>query len=360
MSTTALATGFPGSGRIGRGGSLRLAPMSRTVSPAPARLLGLTCAAVLLVGCSSSANAVGTARTDSTRTTVSSAANTAQSDNSTDFASAKLRTVDPCGLLDRGTLNQLGKATEPASQNDIDSCRADLDDGKGDALDVEVALGGDLASSKPTGTIAGLPAKEETGNGQCTEQLTTQQDPATGIEVTVDYDGASVCMLARQLAGIITNRIRTNAPQRPASVHSLAVIDPCDTISDTDAENLTAVGVDRSVEGLFSCDWSAGDYDLSVKFSLDVNPKDETYEGTPQPVDVGVPAYAFPSSDVYPSCDVKWLVRPVHNVDSADSADNQGEVVDVQFGDVLGGSLDPCTQAEAAAKLVATKVPHAS
>jgi hypothetical protein len=346
-------TGFPGSGRTGRGGSLRLAPMSRTVSPALARLAGLTCAAVLLVGCSS-AQPASTPRTDSTRATVSSDANTGQSANLTDFASAKLRTVDPCGLLDHNTLSQLGKVAEPAVPNDLDSCQADLDDGKDESLGVEVTIGDDLASSKPTGTIAGLPVTEQSDSTECSERLITQHDPTTGIEIRVNYKGDNGCVIARQLAGIVVNRIRTNAPQRPAGVNSLAVIDPCDTIDNADAENLTAVGVDRTVEGLFTCDWQAGDYDLSVKFSLDGNPKDETYDGTPQPVDVGVPAYAFPSNDVYPSCDVKWLVRLV------DKSDNDGEVVDVQFGDVLGGSLDPCTQAEAAAKLVATKVPRAS
>lgn len=346
--------GFPGSGRTGRGGSLRLAPMSRTVFPELARLAGLTCAAVLLVGCSA-AQPASTPRTDSTRATVSSDANSGQSANLTDFASAKLRTVDPCGLLDSNTLNEFGKATEPAAQSDIDSCQADLEDGKGNDLGVEVAIGGDHeASNKPTGTIAGLPADEESDSTECAEWLTTQRDPATGIEIRVNYKGDAACVIARQLAGIIVNRIRTSPPQRPPGTNSLAVIDPCDTIDNADAENLTAVGVDRTVEGLFSCDWQAGDYDLSVKFTLDGNPKDDTYDGTPQPVDVGVPAYAFPSNDVYPSCDVKWEVRAI------DKTGDQGEDVDVQFGDVLGGSLDPCTQAEAAAKLVATKVPRSS
>ena len=330
--------------------------MSRSASAAVAaraRLFGLTCAAALLVGCTASANAAGTARTDSSRTTVSSDA-TGQSANSTDFASAKLRTVDPCGLLDRDTLSQLGKVSEPAAQSDIDSCQADLADGSGTDLGVEVSIGDDLASSKPTGTIAGLPAQEDATSTQCAERLVTQHDPATGIQTRVTYRGANACAVARQLAGLVVDRIRTNAPQRPSGVSSVAVIDPCDTIDNASVENLTAVGVDKSVEGLFKCDWSAGPYDLSVEFSLDGNPKDQTYAGTPRPVDVGVPAYAFPSTDVYPSCDVKWLVRPVGG------RDDQGEVVDVQFGDILGGTLDPCTQAEAAAKIVATKVPHAS
>jgi hypothetical protein len=328
--------------------------MSRSVVSARARLLGLTCAAVALVGCTS-ANAVGTPRTHSTRTTVSSDANGATSSNNTDFASAKLRTIDPCGLLDNTTLSQLGKSTEPAAQSDIDSCQANLEDGKGKDIDVEVAIGSDhLASNKPTGTIAGLPAKEETDSTECEEWLTTQRDPTTGIEVRVVYNASGGCVIARQLAGLVASRIRTNAPQRAAGVNSLAVIDPCDTIDDAQAENLTAVGPDRTAEGLFSCDWSAGDYDLSVQFTLDGNPKDDTYETTPQPVDVGVPAYAFATNDVYPSCDVKWVARTLGH------GGDQNEVVDVQFGDVLGGSLDPCTQAEAAAKIVATKVPHAS
>lgn len=318
-----------------------------------ARLFGLICAAALLAGCAT-AHSTDTRRTDSTRATVASDAGPGQGANSTSFASAKLRTVDPCGLLDRNTLSQLGTSAEPATQNDIDSCRADLSDGNGKDLGIEVAIGGDLASSTPSGTIAGLPVKEEASDTDCSERLITQHDPTTGIEVRVNYIGDSACLIARQTAGLVVNRIRTNAPQRPDSVSSLAVIDPCDTIDNATAENLTAVGPERSVEGLFKCDWQAGDYDLSVEFTLDGNPKNDTVSGTPQPVDVGVPAYAFSSNDVYPSCDVKWQVR------SLGPGSEQGEVVDVQFGDVLGGSLDPCTQAEAAAKVVATKVPHAS
>ncbi|HEY4457079.1 MAG TPA: hypothetical protein VGN81_22405, partial [Pseudonocardiaceae bacterium] len=163
--------------------------MSRTVSFPRARLFGLTCVAVALVGCST-AQPANSPRTDSTRATVSSDANTGQSANSTDFASAKLRTVDPCGLLDRNTLNQLGKVSEAAAQNDIDSCQADLDDGKGNDLAVEVDLGGvHEASNAPTGTIAGLPAKEESDSTECMEWLTTQRDPTTGIEIRVNYKG---------------------------------------------------------------------------------------------------------------------------------------------------------------------------
>jgi hypothetical protein len=327
--------------------------MSSSVTPAPARLFGLVCCAVLLVGCST-ANVADTPRTDSTRTTVPAAASTA-SKVDTAFASAALRAVDPCGLLDQQTLSQLGTSAQPAAQNDIDTCSADLVDGKGNDLGVSVGIGGDLASGTSTGTIGGLPVREQSDGTECAERLITRQRPTTGIEVRVNNNSEGNCVFARQLAGLVVNRIRTNAPHRPGGVNSLVLIDPCDTIDDASVENLTAVGTEKSVEGLFKCDWLGGDYDLSVEFILDGNPKDDTVDGTPQPVDVGVPAYAFSSNDVYSSCDVKWQVRTLGK-----SGDGEGEVVDVQFGDVLGGGLDPCTQAEAAAKLVATKVPHAS
>ncbi|HEX4221048.1 MAG TPA: hypothetical protein VHZ97_01660 [Pseudonocardiaceae bacterium] len=330
--------------------------MSSPVASARARLFGLLCAAALLAGCTTASTA-GTPRTHSARTTVpASASTTAKVD--TAFSASALRTVDPCGLLDQKTLSQLGKPSARVNQNQIDACSADLDDGSGKSLNVEVVIGDDLASSTPTGTIAGLPVKEESDSTECAENLITQHNPTTGIEVRAVYTGTASCVYARQLAGLVVNRIRTNAPHRPSGVNSLVLIDPCDTIAESDVENLTAVGPDKSVEGLFKCDWLAGGYDLSVQFTLDGNPKDETFEGTPQPVDVGVPAYAFPSNDVFPSCDVKWQVRTVTPAGSGD--DEQGEVVDVQFGNVLGGTADPCTQAEVAAKLVATKVPHGS
>ena len=226
--------------------------MSSSVLPPRARLLGLVCAAVLLAGCST-ANAVGTARTDSTRTTVPAAASTASTVD-TAFVSAALRAIDPCGLLDQPTLSQLGTSTQPAAQNEIDTCSADLADSKGEDIGVAVSIGGDLANTTPTGTIGGLPVQEQADSTECAEELVTQQRPTTGIEVRVNYNGASNCVFARQLAGLVVNRIRTNAPHRPTGVNSLVLVDPCDTIDDATAENLTAVGVEKSVEGLFKCD----------------------------------------------------------------------------------------------------------
>ncbi|HEY4021244.1 MAG TPA: hypothetical protein VGM75_21330 [Pseudonocardiaceae bacterium] len=324
--------------------------MSSPAVSSRARLFGLICCAAVLAGCTTGQPA-DTARTDSTRTTIPSGAIGGQTVD-TAFASAALRAIDPCGLLDQNTLRQLGTSSQPATQNEIDSCSADLDDGKGKSLGIEVIIGGDLASTTASGTIAGLPVKEEATDTDCGERLITQHNPTTGIEIRVNYNGAAACVIARQLAGLVVNHIRTKAPQRPNGVSSVVLINPCDTIDDATAQNLTAVGPGKTVEGLFKCDWQAGDYDLSVEYTLGGNPKDDTFNGTPQPVDVGVPAYAFSSKDVYPSCDVKWLVRSVGS--------GQGEVVDVQFGDVLGGTLDPCTQAQAAAKVVAAKVPHAS
>ncbi len=325
---------------------------------ARARLFGLLCCAVLLVGCST-ANAVGTARTDSTRTTVPVDANTQKVDTN-GFGSATLRTVDPCGLLDTNTMSQFGTLSPRSGLSQINSCDLDISDIKGHDLNVRVTIGDDLADNRPTGTIAGLPVAEHTSTSVCFERLITQQHPTSGIEVEVDYDtSADSCLVARQVAGLVVDRIRKNPPKRAGGADSLPSVAPCDTIDDATAASLTQGQPDKNAQGFYKCDWQSEDYDLSVEFKVDTNPKDDTFDGTPQPVDVGVPAYAFSSTDVYPSCDVKWQVRPLGGDGTDQGRDDQGEVVDVQFGNVLGGNADPCTQAEAAAKLVAAKVPHA-
>lgn len=330
--------------------------MSSSVHSARARLFGLICAVAVLAGCST-ANAVGGKRTDSTRTTVSSDAGTTASADNANFAEAKLRTVDPCGVLDQDTIAQFGKSQQShGTEDQLDSCDIDLDDGHGQDLNLRVTIGDDLSGNTPSGTIAGLPAAEHRTTSVCFERLITQQHPATGIEIEVDYDNTDdSCLIARQLAGLVVNRIRTNPPARPDGAHSLASVDPCGTIDDPTAANLTQGQPDRSVLGFYKCDWQSDSYDLSVEFSIDTNPKNDTVDGTPKPVDVGVPAYEFASNDVYPSCDVKWEAAPLANDNEQADA---GEIVDVQFGNVLGGSVDACAQAEAAAKIVATKVPH--
>lgn len=322
-----------------------------------ARLFGLLCCAVALVGCSA-ANAVGTTRTDSTRATVSSSDGIAQQVSTSGFGAAALRAVDPCGLLDAKTMSQFGTVSQGSGLSQIDSCELDINDIKGHDLNVRVTIGDDLSDNKPTGTIAGLPVAEHTSTSVCFERLITQQHPTTGIEVEVNYgNSADSCVVARQVAGLVVGRIRNNAPQR-AGAGSLALVNPCDTIDDASAASITQGQPDKTAEGFYKCDWQSQDYDLSVEFKVDTNPKDDTFDGTPQQVDVGVPAYAFSSTDVFPSCDVKWEVRPL--AAGGGNPDNQGEVVDVQFGNVLGGNVDPCAQAETAAKLVAAKVPHAS
>jgi hypothetical protein len=328
--------------------------MSSSVLLPRARLLGLLCCAVALVGCSA-ANAVGTARTDSTRTTVPAEAN-AQQVNTSGFGAAALRAVDPCGLLDARTMSQFGTVGQSSGLSQLDSCQLDITDIKGHDLNVRLIIGDDLSDNRPSGTIAGLPVAEHTSTSVCFERLITQQHPTTGIEVEVNYDNsADSCVVARQVAGLVVGRIRNKAPQRAAGAGSLALVNPCDTIDDTSAASITQGQPDKSAQGFYKCDWQSDNYDLSVEFKVDTNPKNDTFDGTPQQVDVGVPAYAFSSTDVFPSCDVKWEVRPI-----GAQTDNQGEVVDVQFGNVLGGNVDPCAQAETAAKLVAAKVPRAS
>jgi hypothetical protein len=317
-------------------------------------VLVLLGALAVLAGCSTSA--ASTAKTDSARTTVAADANSAAQTSSAadvNLSAAKLRLIDPCGLLDAATMAQFG-SPQPSTSAGIDACNDDVSDGRGNDLNVTVTVGSDLSDYNPTGTIAGLPAAEDSDSTACFDRLVTQRDPVIGIEIQADYDKNPSCPVARELAQLVVAHIRSSPPQRADGAGSLATVDPCDTIDDATAAAVDGGTPGKRAEGLYRCEWQndGTGFDLTVEFSLDQDPKDDATNGPPQPVDIGVPAYQSSSDDVYPTCDVKWMITSV--------GDGFGEVVDVEFGDVENGAVDACAQAVTAAKAVATKVPKAS
>ncbi len=299
---------------------------------------------------------MGTARTTSARDTVAADANvgaTVPASANANLTAATLRQVDPCGLLDGATMSQFGSSVQDSSAG-LDSCNGDVNDGRGNDLDLTVTIGSDLSQYSPTGMIAGLPAAEDTADSACFDRLVTQHNPTIGIEIQADYDHNPSCPPARELAQLVVAHIRTDPPRRTSAAAALAAVDPCATIDDQTAASVVAGTPVEQSEGLYRCEWHNDDtgYDLTVAYTLDQDPQRDTSDGTPQPVDIGVPAFRFSADDVYPTCDVKWMTDSV--------GDGLGYVVDVQFGNVEDGSVDPCAQAVIAAKVVATKVPKAS
>lgn len=270
------------------------------------------------------------------------------------FAADKLRLVDPCGLLDTNTLSGLGTPGDNVPSG-IDECDNDMKDSSGADLQVMVTIGEALDVQRVSGQLAGMPVAEDKASSECTDKIVTQTNPTIGIAVEASIKGDS-CTPARKLAQAVIERIRSNPPQRANTNGSLAVIDPCGTVDDPTAATAIGGQPQKSYQSLFKCDWQGTtSYDLTVTFSVGEDPKDDTTLGTPQPVDLGngVSAYQLLTTDVYPSCEIKWITRQT-------GSDGSGEFVDVEFDNVEKQQVDVCSKALAVAKVVATKVPKPS
>jgi hypothetical protein len=271
------------------------------------------------------------------------------------FTTARLRAVDPCGLLDNDTLGAFGTPADP-DPSGIDECGDFMHDSAGDDFDVDVTVGEQLDDvDSATSKADGLPvAEDKASDGEaCFEKIVTQTSPTLGIELQIDYDGHDPCAPARKLATAIVEHIRTDPPLRTNSAGSLAAVDPCTTLDTATASAVLGAKPELDPDGLFGCDWRTDGFDLTVEFSVDSDPKSDTSSGTPKPVNIGVAAYEFPSTDVFPSCEVKWTTKA--DVDS----DGDGEVVDVEYDNIDDAAkVDTCAKAVVAAKAVLGKVPR--
>jgi hypothetical protein len=313
------------------------------------------CALVLAAGCAAKPNLT---KVTFSRTTVSasgaSVSGGSSSAGATDvvFSLATLSKTDPCGLLDNSTLAALGTPASPQPDG-LDACDDYMKDTSGGQLDITVTLGAGI--SDPANTVLfGVPVAEKPladGSG-CFERIITQHNPTMGIEVQVD--GKDPCTPGRKLAQAVVGRMRTNPPTRSDYVNSLAGYDPCKTVDDNTAAGTVGANPSKSRDSLYKCDWQGGDTSLTVSFTLDQDPKTDDALGTPQPVALanGVTAYQLLTTDVFPSCEVKWIVKP------GGSSSNQ--IADVEFDNINKINVDPCVKAVAVAKVVQSNLPSLS
>ena len=316
-------------------------------------LLAALCALACVTGCTAQGG-IGLAKVTFQRTTIPAASGDGGApvadSGGTAFAAANLRTVDPCALLDADTLAPLGDPADPTPIG-FGECDADMSDSGGNDLDVTITLGDELSSRGATTTVDGLPVSEEHDDSDCAERIITQQNPTLAVTVDVDYADHDACGAARKLIDPIVRRIRLDPPRLSPADAKLAAIDPCGTVDGPTVTAAIGADPDRSLEGLFKCDWDDNSLELSVAFTVDGDPAGDDSEGTPKPVSIdGIGAYQVASTDVFPSCAVRWKVAP--------AADDEFQQVDVEFDDIEDQHLDTCAKADAVAGVVAGKVPR--
>lgn len=273
--------------------------------------------------------------------------------NDAAFTLAKLREIDPCGLLGNNTLAALG-TPDTAIPDGLDSCADSMKDRNGNDLDITVTLGSSI-TDKPTTVVFGLPvAEHEISDGSgCFERIITQDNPAEGIEL--EAEGRDPCTPARKLAQSVVATIRSNPPKRSGFTGSLAAQDPCLVVDDQTAADAVGGNPDKSRDSLYKCDWQGSDTDLTVTFTTAPDPKTDDALGTPRPVDIGgITAYQVLSTDVFPSCEVKWTIRALPD------GSGDAEIVDVEFDNINKINVDTCAKAVTVARVVVPNVPKPS
>ncbi|HEX3791261.1 MAG TPA: hypothetical protein VHW44_25590 [Pseudonocardiaceae bacterium] len=318
-------------------------------------VLGCLAVSVVTVGCATQPDLT---KATFSRTTIPASTGTytsgsAAAGSTAAFTLAGQRSVDPCGFLDKNTLGGLGSSTEPPTADGFDECDVDLTDSSGNDLDLSITIG-EAISDKPATQIDGLPVAEQklTDGSACFERIITASSPDTGIEVQADVK-KDPCTPARQLAQSVITRLRGNPPKRSNLSGSLAALDPCTMVDDATAAAAVGANPDKTIDGLYKCDWQGEHTGLTVTFTSGEDPKADDAIATPQPVDLGgVTAYTVYSTDVFPSCEVKWMTRQ--------TSDGNGEIVDVEFDNVDKVQVDTCAKAVAVAKVILPKVPKIS
>jgi hypothetical protein len=309
-------------------------------------VLALACCVVataLIAGCSSSSNP---APWSSQATPPATHANGG--------ALASLRAVDPCGLLDTGTLATLGITPEQGSSQitpqpaDLNGCQAS---GSGVLIELTLGAQSSLGDKQPNKTISGLPAAETTtSDGMCDEVVTLQENPQAGVDVSIT-DPNDPCTPAVALATTVIARLHNSPPKRANLNGSLATLDPCTTLNNATATAvLGAKAQDGSLIDMYNCSWfslkDAGPM-LGVTFTVGSDPRTDKSNGIPTPVQVGgITAYQKTGKS---GCDIRWAT---HKEQSGDD-----QIVDVSFGDPEPNSSSACAKTMTAATAVAASLP---
>nr|BFE48525.1 DUF3558 domain-containing protein [Saccharothrix mutabilis subsp. capreolus] len=270
------------------------------------------------------------------------------------FAPDKLRLVNPCELLDRKLLEQVGKPGQ-VSATGFSRCSNFMEDQAGKDLAVTIEVGQTMTSEVKNAdkTLAGLKSYEQTlDNDACFVSVITQEKPALGITVQIGYKDGDACAPGRKVMEGALKTIRERGAVRNPAKDSLVTLDPC-TLPDKAVVDAAATASYRQYPyGLHSCSWVGDDRELTFDLRSTYVPDDRKFDDKQTDVDLGgVKGYQLDNTGAFPSCTVKW----VHRLDSGDD----GEVVEVKSAGPKKSEFDRCAAAVAFAKGILPKLPKA-
>lgn len=264
-----------------------------------------------------------------------------------------LRLVDPCRLVDKASLADLGAPgdTRPSSF-DLGMCSNSIKDAGGKNIAISVQLGNSsiLSTAGATGAVGGLPRIEDKQDATtCLVTALTSRTPALGITVQASYPGGDPCRPAGTILQNVVKRVHDNPPKYTITQGTLLNVDPCAVVDDSVVGEVVPASKKASTS-LHSCNWNGAGPNLAIGFAIDSPP----VEGSGyRKVDLGGGVTGVQKSKTTGSseCTINWQHR---SIDA-----ETGENVSVYYSYILtdGTKDDPCGKALKITQNVMTKLP---
>ncbi|WP_063713789.1 DUF3558 family protein [Amycolatopsis nigrescens] len=273
-------------------------------------------------------------------------------------AAAALRTVDPCAMLDKENLAEVGTLVEDShSSSEWGVCTVESRDAGGKEFDLTLRIGDAMVSTdKATDVLEGLPLEVDKNDADsCFVTAVTSHESLLGITFQVDYPGGDPCAAGRTALTRIVRSLHGDPPRYEQVPGSVLTLDPCATADERTVAELLGKTVRGEPQSLHECDrWADdGTYPLvGVNFrqGLPEGPED----GKQVDLGGGVTAIQQERDIEDVGCTVSW--RHVETP-TEDEADGFGEIVSVEYTSDAAGGIDRAGACERAVKLAKTVVP---
>ncbi|AXB46464.1 serine/threonine-protein kinase [Amycolatopsis albispora] len=264
----------------------------------------------------------------------------------------KLRTVDPCQVLDGKSVAGIG-VLKPKIDVHLWACTYTGPDG--DWVDLELGNHNPI-DGVPSGELAGLPLTVKEGaNCEAAVPVNGRADSAIKASTSASAKLAQPCDVAKAMLTDAITRLRENPPQHEQPPGTLIPVDPCSLASATEVQPFLGPVVKVEPEDLHGCRWTVSGFlklDL-VKSHPPVQSKDSSYDVTGT-VDVnGTPVYLTKEyrNGAGASCTLTWQHRPID--------ERSAEVVEMHHS-ISGQKPAPeqvCGPSLEFAKLIMPKLP---
>jgi hypothetical protein len=266
-------------------------------------------------------------------------------------AAAALREVDPCPLLAKDSLAELGTVGEPRPEG-FDQCGTEVTDPGGKTIKLSLRLGDSVISvDQASGNVGGLALIERKQDTEgCFVTALTSRKPNLGIQVQVSYGGGDPCRPGHVVLQKVVKKLHEQPAMLPLAPGSLVSVDPCTVIDDAVLTEVLGTGADKSVTNLHTCSWSGRGPSLQLYLRQGYLPSADV--GT-TPVDLGggVSGFQVVRAKDTAMCTIIWGHRP--------TSDRQGEVVSLDYTNYRGDAAtdDACGKTMKLARNVVGKLP---